>query len=160
MRARGITMVETQVGDRYVLDELERGGWSLGGEQSGHVIFRDLATTGDGILTGLQLIDVMARSARPLADLATVMTRRPQVLRNVRVADRDGLDGADGLWTEVDAVGRELGDRGRVLVRPSGTEPVVRVMVEAFTIEEAEAACHRLCHVVHRDFGAGDAVSA
>ena len=92
MAERGIKCVETQVGDRYVLEALEEGAWSLGGEQSGHVIFRDLATTGDGLLTGVQVLDVVARSGRPLAELAAVMTRLPQVLRNVRVADRDGLD--------------------------------------------------------------------
>ena len=88
MRAAGIPMVETDVGDRYVLEALEKGGWSLGGEQSGHVIFRDLATTGDGILTGLQVLDVVVRSGRPLADLASVVERKPQVLRNVSVAPR------------------------------------------------------------------------
>ena len=95
MAERGIKCVETQVGDRYVLEALEEGAWSLGGEQSGHVIFRDLATTGDGLLTGVQVLDVVARSGRPLAELAAVMTRLPQVLRNVRVADRDGLDAAE-----------------------------------------------------------------
>ena len=144
MAERGIKCVETQVGDRYVLEALEEGAWSLGGEQSGHVIFRDLATTGDGLLTGLQVLDVVARSRRPLAELAAVMTRLPQVLRNVRVADRDGLDAAEALWSEVREAEAELGDRGRVLIRPSGTEPVVRVMVEAPTHEDAEAVAARL----------------
>src|SRR6202040_2708202 len=99
MEAHGIRVHETQVGDRYVLEALDRGGWSLGGEQSGHVIFRDLATTGDGVLTGLQLLDLVVRSGRPLAELAsTAMVRLPQVLRNVRVADRDGLAGAASVW--------------------------------------------------------------
>ena len=144
MAERGIKCVETQVGDRYVLEALEEGAWSLGGEQSGHVIFRDLATTGDGLLTGVQVLDVVARSGRPLAELAAVMTRLPQVLRNVRVADRDGLDAAEALWSEVHQAEAALGDRGRVLIRPSGTEPVVRVMVEAPTADEAHAVCARL----------------
>jgi len=153
MAERGIKCVETQVGDRYVLEALEEGAWSLGGEQSGHVIFRDLATTGDGLLTGLQVLDVVARSGRPLAELAAVMTRLPQVLRNVRVADRDGLDGAEALWSDVREAEAELGDRGRVLIRPSGTEPLVRVMVEAPTAEDAEAVAARLIATVERVLG-------
>jgi len=153
MREHGITIVETKVGDRYVLAAMEEGGWSLGGEQSGHVIFRDLATTGDGILTGLQVLDVMRRTGRPLAELAAVMTRLPQVLRNVAVRDRDGLDDAAEFWAQVEAVRRRLGADGRVLVRPSGTEPVVRVMVEALTLEEAEASCDELCAAVTRCLG-------
>ena len=153
MREHGIAIVETKVGDRYVLEALEEGGWSLGGEQSGHVIFRDLATTGDGILTGLQVLDVVRRSGRALSELAGVMTRLPQVLRNVAVLDRHGLDGAAEFWDEVEAVRRRLGADGRVLVRPSGTEPVVRVMVEALTLEEAEASCEELCAAVARCLG-------
>ena len=153
MAERGIKCVETQVGDRYVLEALEEGAWSLGGEQSGHVIFRDLATTGDGLLTGLQVIDVVARTRRPLAELAAVMTRLPQVLRNVRVADRDGLDAAEALWSEVRKAEATLGDRGRVLIRPSGTEPVVRVMVEAPTPADAEAVAAHLTAAVERSLG-------
>ena len=153
MAERGIKCVETQVGDRYVLEALEEGAWSLGGEQSGHVIFRDLATTGDGLLTGLQVLDVVARSGRPLAELAAVMTRLPQVLRNVRVADRDGLDAAEALWAEVREAEAALGDRGRVLIRPSGTEPVVRVMVEAPTPADADAVAARLIAAVERCLG-------
>ncbi|HWC09764.1 MAG TPA: phosphoglucosamine mutase, partial [Acidimicrobiales bacterium] len=154
MRDHGIAVVETKVGDRYVLEALEEGGWSLGGEQSGHVIFRDLATTGDGILTGLQVLDVLQRSGRPLSELAAVMTRLPQVLRNVAVLDRLGLAEAAEFWDEVEDVRRRLGGHGRVLVRPSGTEPVVRVMVEAPTLEEAEASCEELCAAVTRCLGA------
>jgi len=152
MSARGVQVVDTAVGDRYVLEALEKGGWVLGGEQSGHVIYRDLATTGDGMLTGLQVLDVMARTGRPLAELAAVMTRRPQVLRNVRVASRD-LAGADGLWAEVRAVEERLEGTGRVLIRPSGTEPLVRVMVEAATVEEAEAASLQLVDAAVRALG-------
>ncbi|MGI8810346.1 MAG: phosphoglucosamine mutase [Acidimicrobiales bacterium] len=155
MAAHGITLIETDVGDRYVLEEMARGGWSLGGEQSGHIIFGDLATTGDGVLTGLQVLDVMVRTGRSLANLAGVMVRLPQTLRSVPVAARGTvLDGSEELILAVKAVETELGDRGRVLVRPSGTEPVVRVMVEAVTAEEAEGACETLCQVVSRAFGA------
>ncbi len=140
----GIRMVETQVGDRYVLEAMEAEDIVLGGEQSGHVIFSDLATTGDGLLSGLVLLDVMARTGRPLSELASVVTKFPQVLRNIVVAHREGLAAATPFWAEVRAVEAELGDSGRVLVRPSGTEPVVRIMVEAGTAEAAEACTARL----------------
>jgi phosphoglucosamine mutase len=155
MAGEGIRVIETDVGDRYVLEEMERGGWSLGGEQSGHIIFGDLATTGDGVLTGLQVLDVVVRTGRSLAELAAVMVRLPQVLRNVPVTDRGaGVPGSEELTMAVKAVEADLGDRGRVLVRPSGTEAVVRVMVEAMTIDEAEAACETLCEAVRRSLGA------
>ena len=151
MAERGITVVETQVGDRYVLEALEEGGWSLGGEQSGHVIFRELATTGDGLLTGLRLLDAVHRAGRPLADLAAAaMTQLPQVLVNVRVADRAALERAPALAGEVAAVEAELGDHGRVLLRPSGTEPVIRVMVEAPSQDQAERAAQRLAAAVEQ----------
>ena len=148
MAEHGIEVVTTAVGDRYVLDELDRGGWELGGEQSGHVIFRDLATTGDGLLTGIQVLDAVRRSGRSLGDLAAVMRSLPQVLRNVPVARR-GLDVGAALAGEVAAEEARLG-QGRVLLRPSGTEPVVRVMVEAGSAEEAEAAAARLADAVAR----------
>jgi phosphoglucosamine mutase len=155
MTGHGIALIETDVGDRYVLEEMERGGWSLGGEQSGHIIFGDLATTGDGVLTGLQVLDVMVRSGRSLADLAGVMRRLPQVLRSVPVASRGtNVDASEDLSVAIKTVEAELGDRGRVLVRASGTEAVVRVMVEAVTAEEAEAACETLCLVARRTLGA------
>ncbi|MBI2168358.1 MAG: phosphoglucosamine mutase [Actinobacteria bacterium] len=140
MEQAGIRVVETRVGDRYVLEAMDDGGYSLGGEQSGHVIFADLATTGDGLLSGILLLDVVRRSGRTVSDLASVVTKLPQVLASVRVADRSGLDAADSFWAEVAAVEAELGREGRVLVRPSGTEPLVRVMVEAPT--DADAARH------------------
>ena len=158
LAANGIKWHETDVGDRAVLESLERGGWSLGGEQSGHVVFPELATTGDGILTGIQLLDVVARSGRPLRELAAVMTRHPQVLRNVRVPRRSDLNGHlgdDGPVAETVArVRSDLGDAGRVLIRPSGTEPVVRVMVEAVTAQQAEEACELLCRALERSVGA------
>ena len=144
LAAHGIAVVETPVGDRHVLAAMEEHDLVLGGEQSGHVIFRDHAVTGDGPLAGILLLDAMVRAGVPLSELAAVVTKYPQVLRNVRVRERDGLDGADGFWAEVRAVEGDLGDEGRVLVRPSGTEPVVRVMVEASDESVAGAAADRL----------------
>jgi phosphoglucosamine mutase len=150
MAERGIRVVETNVGDRYVLEALDAEQLTLGGEQSGHVIFRELATTGDGVLTGIQLLDLVHRSSRPLADLATdAMTSLPQVLRNVRVEQR-GLDVSAAIAADLASVEAELGDHGRVLIRPSGTEPLVRVMVEAPAAELAEAAAARLVAAVER----------
>jgi len=149
MEKHGIEVVETAVGDRYVLEALEARHLGLGGEQSGHVIFRDLATTGDGLLTAVQALDVVVRSGRPLADLAGVMARLPQVLRNVRVAHRDPAI-VEHLAADIAAVEQRLGDTGRVLVRPSGTEPLVRVMAEAPTAAEADAAVDDLVRAVER----------
>ncbi len=154
MAASGILVHQTDVGDRYVLEALDAHGWSLGGEQSGHLVFRDLATTGDGVLSGLMLLDVLARSGRPLADLAgAVMQRLPQVLRNVQVADRDGIGQSRDVWTAVRAAEAALGDGGRVLLRPSGTERLVRVMVEAATEDEAAGHADRLAAVVRASLG-------
>ncbi len=144
MRSHDIRVVETQVGDRYVREEMEAQRIALGGEQSGHLIFRSLATTGDGVLTGLLLADVMERTGTPLSELASVVAGYPQVLLNVRVANREGLEGATALWQEVAAVESELGETGRVLVRASGTEPVVRVMVEALDASTAETSADRI----------------
>jgi phosphoglucosamine mutase len=149
MKDLGVQVVETAVGDRYVLDALDEGGWVLGGEQSGHVIFRDLATTGDGLMTGLRVLDIMARTGRPLAELAGVMRRLPQVLLNVRV-DSGAKDVAAALAPDVAAAEHELGETGRVLVRPSGTEPLVRVMVEAQTEDQAQSVAGRLVAAVER----------
>jgi phosphoglucosamine mutase len=150
MAEAGITVVETPVGDRHVLAAIEEGGWSLGGEQSGHVIFRDLAATGDGVLTGVQVLDVVVRSGRTLADLAgSAMTRFPQILRNVTVRG-GGTDVARAVAGEVAEAEAELGASGRVLIRPSGTEPLVRVMVEAPSAEQADAVAERLVRAVER----------
>ena len=148
MAERGIRVVDTAVGDRYVLEELDRGGFGLGGEQSGHVIFRDLAPTGDGLLTGLALLDVVKRSGRPLHELAAAtMTRLPQVLVNVRTERRDP-ELIERVAAQVRAAEAELGERGRVLLRASGTEPLVRVMVEAPTDEQARAVAESLAAAV------------
>jgi phosphoglucosamine mutase len=148
MEAAGIKVVETAVGDRYVLEALAAGGYSLGGEQSGHVIFRDLATTGDGLLTGIILCDAVHRARRPLADLAAdAMTRLPQILVNVPV--RSPMpDAAVRVAEAIAAVEAGLDGKGRVLVRPSGTEPLVRVMVEAQTQADADAAAARIAAAV------------
>ena len=150
MSEAGISVVETAVGDRYVLEALAAGGFSLGGEQSGHVIFADHATTGDGILTAVALLDAVKRAGRPLADIASdTMTSLPQVLVNVRVAQRMP-DAAERFADEIAAAQADLGDTGRVLVRASGTEPLVRVMVEAPTHERAHQVAERLAEVARR----------
>jgi phosphoglucosamine mutase len=148
MAEHGIRLLETKVGDRYVLEELDGQELSLGGEQSGHIIFRDHATTGDGILTGLQLAAEMARTGKSLAELATVMTVYPQVLVNVPGVDQHGLEADAGVAEAVRAAEAQLGDTGRVLLRPSGTEPLVRVMVEAADHEAAAAIAEQLAAVV------------
>jgi phosphoglucosamine mutase len=144
----GIDVIETPVGDRNVLDVLEQRNLTLGGEQSGHVIFADHATTGDGTLTGIFLLDTMARRGRSLSELTSVVTRVPQVLRNVAVEGGDSLSKDAAFWSRVRDVDDELGDDGRVLVRPSGTEPLVRVMVEATDPDAASAAADRLVELV------------
>ena len=152
MREQGITVVTTAVGDRYVLEALEANHWSLGGEQSGHIIVRDLATTGDGLLSGLLLADLVARTRQRLTSLASsVMAVYPQVLLNIPVAERHP-DIATLMAGEIAAVQAQLGADGRVLVRPSGTEPLVRVMVEADTADRAAAGASTLAADVRRRF--------
>ena len=152
MDVAGINVVETGVGDRYVLEALGAGGHSLGGEQSGHVIFADHATTGDGLLTAVALIDIVKRSERALADIASdAMTSLPQSLVNVRVGERVP-DVAERLADEIAVVEADLGATGRVLVRPSGTEPLIRVMVEAATADQAQAAADQLAEVARTKF--------
>ncbi|HEU5472153.1 MAG TPA: phosphoglucosamine mutase [Actinophytocola sp.] len=148
MREHGVELRTTAVGDRYVLEELRGGGFSLGGEQSGHVVLPGHATTGDGLLTGLRLMARMTDTGRTLADLAGVMRRLPQVLVNVKVADKAAVAASVSVSEAVAAVESELGETGRVLLRPSGTEQLIRVMVEAPTHDTAEAAANRLAGVV------------
>lgn len=151
MEREGVSVVETAVGDRYVLEEMKRSGFSLGGEQSGHVILLDHATTGDGVLTGLHLLSAIARRGQGLAELAKVMTRLPQVLINVPDVDRTKVNDSEPLWAAVRDAEAVLGDTGRVLLRPSGTEPKVRVMVEAPEEEEARAVAEKLAGVVRKE---------
>jgi phosphoglucosamine mutase len=148
MRSAGISLLETAVGDRYVLEALRARGLSLGGEQSGHVILPAHATTGDGLLTGLNLMARMAATGQSLRDLAAVMTKLPQVLVNVGVTDRRAAIESSTVVDAVAAAERELAEAGRVLLRPSGTEPLVRVMVEASTVEHARQVAERIASVV------------
>jgi phosphoglucosamine mutase len=148
MEQAGIDVAVTQVGDRYVLDEMQRRGWSLGGEQSGHIIASDFVATGDGIAAALMTMREL--DGAPLAD-AVPMEKLPQLLVNVEVADREAIAGAAPVWEAVEREAEALDGRGRVLLRPSGTEPLVRVMVEAPSAEEAEAICNRLVALVRQE---------
>ncbi|MGN6332348.1 MAG: phosphoglucosamine mutase [Motilibacteraceae bacterium] len=148
MQRAGLTVVQTPVGDRYVLEAMRAGGFGLGGEQSGHVILLEHATTGDGLLTALQLLSRVAATGKPLAELAGVVERLPQVLVNVPGVDKSRAGTDPDLQAAVAAAEAELGQTGRVLLRPSGTEPLVRVMVEAATAEQARAVADRLAGVV------------
>ncbi|MFC4242386.1 phosphoglucosamine mutase [Gryllotalpicola reticulitermitis] len=151
MAEHGISVVTTAVGDRYVLEEINEEGYSIGGEQSGHVILSEAATTGDGALTGLSLLSEMARTGKSLKELASVMTIFPQVLMNVRGVDKNALVGNEAIAAAVAQAEAELGETGRVLLRPSGTEPMIRVMVEASHDEIAQAYAQRLADVVQAE---------
>ena len=148
MEEAGIEVAVTQVGDRYVLDEMARRGWTLGGEQSGHIIASDFVATGDGIAAALMTMRELAGA--PLAGTSP-MEKLPQTLVNVEVADREAIAGAAAVWDAVESESAALEGRGRVLLRPSGTEPLVRVMVEAPSAEEAEAVCNRLVALVRQE---------
>ena len=151
MREAGIATVQTGVGDRYVLEEMLASGYSLGGEQSGHIIATDHATTGDGILSSLLVSRMVKESGRSLADLTSFVHRLPQTLINVAGVDRAGASSNGAVAEAVAAAEARLGESGRVLLRPSGTEPLVRVMVEAATQEEADAVAESLADVVKRN---------
>ena len=151
LRDAGIELVQTKVGDRYVLEAMREGGFVLGGEQSGHMIFLEHNSTGDGLVTALQFLAACKRAGKSIADAAAVMTRFPQTLVNVHVKDKHAVDGNAAVAAAVEAAEAELGDSGRVLLRPSGTEPVVRVMVEAASAEEADRHAHAIAAVVERE---------
>jgi len=151
LEREGVAVRQTAVGDRYVLEEMKAGAFSLGGEQSGHVIFLDHGTTGDGTMTGLMLASCLARTGRTLEDLAAVMTRLPQVLINVKNVDKSQVDDNEAVQAEVRAAQAELEGSGRVLLRKSGTEPLVRVMVEANDVVRAQAVAQRLADVVAKN---------
>ncbi|MBZ9638544.1 phosphoglucosamine mutase [Streptomyces sp. PSKA30] len=153
MEREGIALVQTAVGDRYVLEEMKEHGFALGGEQSGHVIILDHATTGDGTLTGLLLAARVAETGRTLRELAGVMERLPQVLINVPDVDKSRVGSSADLAAAVAEAERELGSTGRVLLRPSGTEPLVRVMVEAADIDQARSVAGRLADAVKSALG-------
>ncbi|GAB3771263.1 phosphoglucosamine mutase [Nocardioides ginsengisegetis] len=150
MKSAGLGVRQTKVGDRYVLEAMRVSGYSLGGEQSGHVIMSDFATTGDGILTALHVLERMAATGQSLQSLAGVVTRLPQVLVNVTDVDKSRTDEDAVVAAAVAEEEAALGDSGRILLRPSGTEPLVRVMVEAETQDEAQAVADRLADVVKR----------
>jgi len=151
MREAGINMLETAVGDRYVLEEMRSGGYALGGEQSGHIIFSHFATTGDGVLTGMQLAARMVETGKSLSELAAVMETYPQVLVNVQGVDKSALDGDSDLASLVSQAEAELGDDGRVLLRASGTEDLVRVMVEAKDQGTAQSWAERIANLVEKN---------
>ena len=151
MKEQGFEMVQTAVGDRYVLERMLADGAVIGGEQSGHIIFLEHNTTGDGLVTALQLLAVLKRTGRTLTDLAGIMKKYPQVLVNVHSDNKAGLDDCQPIWDAVAAAEKELDGRGRILVRPSGTEPLVRVMAEAETHELTQRVVDDIVEVVKRE---------
>lgn len=148
MRDAGIEVIQTKVGDRYVLEAMREGGYALGGEQSGHMILLEHNSTGDGLMTACQFLAAVRRSEKPVEEAIKVMTRFPQTLINVRVKDKHALEGNEPIWGAVRSAEEAMGDSGRVLVRTSGTEPLVRVMVEAETQEVADAHARAIADVV------------
>ena len=148
LERNNIHSVQTAVGDRYVVEEMKRGGYNLGGEQSGHIIFLDYNTTGDGLLTGLQLVNIMKMTEKPLSELAGEMKKFPQVLVNIRVSDKYHVTDNERVKQIIEQVEAEMNGNGRVLVRPSGTEPLVRVMVEAPSEISCQAYVNRIAEVV------------
>ncbi len=144
-------MIETQVGDRYVLEAMRQRGATLGGEQSGHVILLEYSTTGDGLITGLKVLDLMATSGRKLSEIASVVPRFPQVLLNVSVGNKEGFEGSVRIKAAISQAEARLGTSGRVLVRPSGTEQLVRVMVEAGDQQTAAETAEQIARVVEQE---------
>jgi len=149
----GIKSIQTAVGDRYVVEEMKNNGYNLGGEQSGHVIFLDYNTTGDGLLSGLQLVNIMKATKKPLSELAKEMTKYPQKLENVMVSDKYHVTDNENVKAIIQEVEAEMNGNGRILVRPSGTEPLVRVMAEAPTEENCEEYVKRIVEVVEKEMG-------
>ncbi|ADU28461.1 phosphoglucosamine mutase [Evansella cellulosilytica] len=152
----GVQTKQTAVGDRYVMEEMRKGGYNIGGEQSGHIIFLDYATTGDGLLSAIQLCSILKASGKPLSELASEMPKYPQKLVNVRVADKHALTTNEVIAAEIDIVEAEMNGEGRILVRPSGTEPLVRVMAEAPTEELCDKYVDKIVAVVQRELGTAE----
>ena len=148
LEAHGIDSIPTAVGDRYVVEEMKKSGYNLGGEQSGHIIFLDYNTTGDGLLTGVQLVNIMKMTKKPLSELAGEMKKFPQKLVNIRVTDKNHVTENEKVSAVIAEVEKEMNGDGRILVRPSGTEPLVRVMAEASTEELCESYVNRIAEVV------------
>ncbi len=153
LEAHNMTSVKAAVGDRYVVEEMKKNGYNLGGEQSGHIIFLDYNTTGDGLLSGLQLVNIMKVTGKKLSELAAEMTIYPQKLVNIRVTDKHAVTQNEQVAQVIGEVEAEMSGNGRVLVRPSGTEPLVRVMVEATTQEACESYVNRIADVVKTEMG-------
>ncbi|BDG45592.1 phosphoglucosamine mutase [Parageobacillus sp. KH3-4] len=153
LEAQGIQSVQTAVGDRYVVEEMRKNGYNLGGEQSGHIIFLDYNTTGDGLLTALQLVNIMKIKEKPLSELASEVKKYPQQLMNVKVADKHKVMENEKVKAVIQEVEKEMSENGRVLVRPSGTEPLVRVMVEAPTEESCRNYVERIASVIREEMG-------
>ena len=143
----------TKVGDRYVLENMLKNGYKIGGEQSGHIIFTDFSTTGDGLITALQVLSSLKRSGRKASDLTALMTTYPQLLVNVKVATKEGWETNEAIKKAIAAGDEELGDNGRILVRPSGTEPLIRVMAEGPDQEQLDRICHAIADVVKKEQG-------
>lgn len=154
LEAQGIKSVQTAVGDRYVVEEMKKNGYNLGGEQSGHIIFLDYNTTGDGLLTALQLVNIMKATKKPLSELAGEMKKYPQKLVNVKVTDKQEAIANEEVQRVIREVEEEMAGNGRILVRPSGTEPLVRVMAEAPTNELCDQYVERIASVIRERFGA------
>jgi len=154
LKKEGINMIRTPVGDRYVLEEMLKGDYNLGGEQSGHVIFLDYNTTGDGLITALQVLALMVETGKPLSELASCINIFPQVLKNVRVKEKKPLDSIPEIYNTIERAKAKLKDRGRVIVRYSGTEPVLRIMVEGETEEEIQLIAEDIAKNVERVIGA------
>jgi phosphoglucosamine mutase len=150
MEQMGGRLVRTAVGDRYVVEEMRKKGYSFGGEQSGHLVFLDHITTGDGILAGLQLLAIMQKKKKPLSELATIMQSFPQTLKNVRTSKKIDVKTIPGFTDTVAKLEKKLGKTGRILVRPSGTEPVIRVMVEGQDEKLIDSMADELCEMVRK----------
>ena len=153
IKAAGGRAEVTQVGDRYVLENMLKNGYKIGGEQSGHIIFTDFSTTGDGPITALQVLSSLKRSGRKASDLTNLMTTYPQLLVNVKVATKDGWEENEAIKAAIAAGEQELGTDGRILVRPSGTEPLIRVMAEGPDQAQLDTICHRIADVVKKEQG-------
>ncbi|MDB6354393.1 phosphoglucosamine mutase [Trichococcus sp. K1Tr] len=153
VEAEGMTALKTQVGDRYVVEEMRKNGYNLGGEQSGHVVFLEMNTTGDGLLTGIQLLNVMKQTGKKLSELADEVTLYPQELVNVRVSEKEGVMEIPAVKAIIEEVEAEMAGKGRILVRPSGTEPLLRVMAEAETDEKCHDYVMRIVNVVKAEIG-------
>ncbi len=152
-KEHGLRVEVASVGDRYVLEKMQAGGYSLGGEQSGHIIFGDLSTTGDGVLTGIQLLAALKSSGKKMSELAAVMIQYPQLLINIRVQSKAGWDTNEAISAAVSASEAELGNNGRILVRPSGTEPLLRVMAEGPDLAQLEELTGKIADVVKQELG-------